>query len=250
MKHRVIIVEDEPLSADRLHAMLKKQQSLRIETVLNSVAETKKWLAENDVPDLLFLDIQLGDGTGLDILNELTSFPQVIFTTAFDQYIMDAFKYNSIDYLLKPIKEDALVVSLKKFERLKPVDNFHSALAHLETKLTGQHKRKFLVKIGLQLRSVPVEEIGYFYSKDGGTYIKTAEGKSLIIDHTLDELDNLLDPKMFFRINRHLVVKFEHISSIETYFNHRLILKLTPEHDQETIVSRDKVKAFKNWLDN
>lgn len=250
MKTRAIIIEDEQLSAERLHGLLKKQSQLEVVAMLQSVGEATDWLASNEIPDLLFLDIQLGDGTGLDVLNKIEAFPHVIFTTAFDQYVLEAFKYNSVDYLLKPIKEDALKDALDKYGKMHPNEGFHSVLNRLEAQLSGAYKEKFLVKIGSQLQSVPTKDIAYFFSKDGGTYIKTSSDKSLIIDLTLDELERVLGPKEFYRINRHLIVKYDHIAGIETYFNHRLILKLSPEHNQEAIVSRDKVKDFKTWLDS
>ncbi len=230
--------------------MVGQHTEINILETLHSVQEAKDWLNTNRTPDLLFLDIQLGDGTGFDVLESIETYPHVIFTTAFDQYMLDAFKFNSIDYLLKPVKVESLKQAVQKLEKVQPDVNYQQVLAQLKTDLSTKYKQKFLVKIGQQYRSVTVDDIAYFYSEGGSTYIKTKGGNAWIADQPLDELETLVDPQLFFRVNRHLLVRFEQIQSIDTYFNNRLILQVLPEYDESVIVSRDKVKAFKNWLDS
>lgn len=246
---RAIIIEDETLTADRLDALLKKHTPVQVITHLHSVKSATEWLQTNDLPDLIFLDIQLGDGTGFDVLDKIDAFPHIIFTTAFDQYVMEAFKFNSIDYLLKPIKPEELIRAVEKFEKIQPRTDLPQLLDTLGAQLLRRYKRKFLVKIGQKFQSIAVDEIAYFYSHDSCTYIKTKSGQARIIDPALDELEQLIDPANFFRVNRHVLVRADHITAIDTYFNNRLILDLTPAFDGQVIVSREKVRAFKDWLD-
>lgn len=243
-----IIVEDEELTAERLQHLLSKHASINILDILHSVKETRGWLEQNPLPDLIFLDIQLGDGSGFDILNSIETFPHIIFTTAFDQYAIDAFKYNSIDYLLKPVKEKDLVRAIEKLEKVNSSSEINSLLTNLQSQIKKEYKEKFLVKVGLKYHSFQTNEIAYFYSEEGETYLKSKEGKTIIIDHTLDSLEKQLDPSIFFRINRHMITNSEQIHSIDSYFNNRLIIQLHPEFHEDIIVSRDRVKGFKKWM--
>jgi len=249
MNTRAIIVEDEKLTAERLEMLVHKHTNVEIVAKLYSMKSAVNWIQQNILPEIIFLDIQLGDGTGFDVLEAIDAYPHVIFTTAFDQYVLEAFKHNSLDYLLKPVKPEELTVAVQKFDKVKPKNELSTAFDHLNAHIFKKFKRKFLVKIGLKYRSVSVDEIGYFHSQDSITYLCSKGGNSWIIDHTLDELESLLDPQSFFRINRHIIVKEDRIASIDSYFNSRLSLELDPSHKEDAIVSREKVKAFKNWLD-
>ena len=249
MNPKAIIIEDETLTAERLAKLLDKHTNVNVITQLHSVKSAVQWLSKNELPDLLFLDIQLGDGTGFDILEQIDSFPHIIFTTAFDQYTLEAFKFNSIDYLLKPIKPEDLERAVAKFEKIQPRADFPDVISQLNNQLFKKYKSKFLVKIGLKFQSIPIERIAYFYSEDGCTLLRTLENQSIIIDQSLDELEHLLDPSDFFRVNRQIMTKSSQILSIDSYFNNRLILSLKPSFDQKVIVSREKVRAFKDWLD-
>ena len=244
-----VIIEDEELTADRLQNLVAKHTSVNIIALLYSVKEAKKWLAENPLPDLIFLDIQLGDGSGFDILDSIEMFPNIIFTTAFDQYAIDAFKYNSIDYLLKPIKEKELQRAIEKLQKInqKEVD-ITSLISSFQNQTKKEFKEKFLVKVGLKYHSYHVNEIAYFYSEEGVTYLQTKDHSATIIDQTLDSLENQLNPSDFFRVNRHMIVNSGQINSIDSYFNNRLIIKVKPEFHESIIVSRDRVKGFKKWL--
>ncbi|WP_425390541.1 LytR/AlgR family response regulator transcription factor [Ekhidna sp.] len=245
-----IIIEDEQLSANRLKKLVDEHSTIDLLGTFHSVKSASKWLKENETPDLLFLDIQLGDGTGFDILNGLNAYPKVIFTTAFDKYVLDAFKYNSVDYLLKPVKPEDLVAAIDKLKKVHGQADFDVMIDSLKDHLKTSFKKKFLIKIGHKFQSISVEDVAYFYSESSTTYLKTVNGEGMITDHSLDELQTLLDPENFFRINRHMIVCDQHITSIDSYFNNRLILKLKPEFEDHVIVSREKVKAFKEWLDS
>lgn len=244
-----IIIEDEQLTADRLKKLIIEHTSVKVIQTFYSVVSGKKWLAENEPPDILFLDIQLGDGTGFDILDALKSFPRVIFTTAFDKYVLDAFKYNSVDYLLKPVKSEDLVAAVEKLKKVQNQGDVGTIMSNLKSQLQGGYKKRFLVKTGHKFQSVPVEEIAYFYSESSTTYLRTVSGDSLIIDHSLDDLQKILNPDRYFRINRHMMICDDHIVTIDSYFNNRLLISLKPEFSTQVIVSREKVRAFKDWLD-
>lgn len=245
-----IIIEDEKLTADRLHKLVSEHTSIHVLNCIYSVKSARKWLQENECPELLFLDIQLGDGTGFDVLESLETFPQVIFTTAFDKYVLDAFKYNSIDYLLKPIQSDKLVQAVEKLKKVSEKSDFTEVIGKLKSQLSSPYKQKFLVKTGLKYASIPVQDIAYFYSESSTTYLMTAKAEAMIVDHSLDELEELIDPMCFFRVNRHMLLCDKSIDSIDSYFNNRLLLSVKPSFDDHIIVSREKVRSFKDWLDS
>ncbi len=245
-----LIIEDEKLSADRLNDLVQEHTSLQVTSVCYSVKSAVKWLGQHGVPDIIFMDIQLGDGTGFDILDHIESYPFIIFTTAFDKYTLKAFKYNSIDYLLKPIKVEDLTKAVAKFQRVNESSEVDTKIEALKKEILKDFRTKFLIKTGLKYRSVTTADISYFYSSEGTTYIKTREDESLILDVSLDQLEHTLDPSMYFRVNRHLIVSSNHIASIDSYFNGRLSLVLKPNFSEQVIVSREKVRSFKEWLDN
>ncbi|MCP4460400.1 MAG: response regulator transcription factor [Cytophagales bacterium] len=249
MKTRAIIIEDEKLTADRLEQLVHSHTEVDVTANLSSMKSAVQWLQQNPLPDIVFLDIQLGDGSGFDVLDAIDAYPHVIFTTAFDQYVMEAFKHNSLDYLLKPVQVEELQTAVQKFDKVRPEVDVSSAFDQLNVRLFKKYKRKFLVKIGMKYRSVSIEEIGYFHSQDSVTYLCSKGGNFWIIDQSLEELESLLDPQSFFRINRHMIISENQISSIDSYFNSRLSLELMPAFAGDVIVSREKVKAFKNWLD-
>jgi len=244
---KAIIIEDEELTADRLARMVKQNTHVETEAILHSVKSSLEWLAENECPDLIFLDVQLGDGSGFDVLDHIETYPNIIFTTAFDKYAIEAFKYNSVDYLLKPIKVDDLKRAIEKLDKIStPLSP--DIVSQLKSKFTEDYKQKFLVKIGHKYHSYNIDEIAYFYSEEGDTYLKTKAGERSIMDYPLDTLDKILDPEKFFRVNRHLIVGADQIATIDSYFNNRLSLELQPAFHENVIVSRDRVKSFKRWM--
>jgi DNA-binding LytR/AlgR family response regulator len=250
---RLLILEDEAPAAKRLEEMLRRfRPDWTISSVQDSVKGGIRWLQENPAPDLMFLDIQLADGLSFDILAETPISSPIIFTTAFNQYMLKAFKQHSVDYLLKPIDPEELEQALDKFERLyrQPGQNPHLNLETiLQTLQQPSYKERFIVKIGQQLSYVRVDEIFYFYAEDGLVYLKLGNGKKHALDYTMEQLDQLVAPKDFFRINRKCIVHIQSIRKVSPYFNSRLIIDLQPKADFQAIVSRDKVGDFKLWMD-
>ena len=231
--------------------------ALRPEAQLLSVCDTVKstveWLQNNEAPDLAFFDIQLGDGLSFEIFDLIDFTHPVIFTTAYDDYAIRAFKVNSIDYLLKPIEREELEKSLEKFDQLaKPKssgitpDLIHEVVSSLKKK---NYKERFLVKVGTHLRVIETKEILYFYSFEKGTYAKTTDGKDYLLDQSLELVEGLIDPNSYFRINRKYLVALNCISDVVTYSNSRLKLKVNQANDDDFLVAREKVKVFKSWLE-
>ena len=250
---KVIIVEDEYHAVQRLQKLLAKlQPDLEVMAVLDSVRDTVAWLKANDHPDLAFFDIQLADGLSFSIFDEILLESPVIFTTAYDEYSLKAFKVNSIDYLLKPVEEDELKSALAKFMRLNQqqnpgaIESFNALMKNLSEPTL--FKERFLIKLRDKYHFILADEVAYFYSEDSVTFLVSTAGKSFIVESTLNQLVKELDPKKFFRINRSQVVHVQSIEDIHTYFNNRLKLVLKPAAQQESLVSRDKVKEFKLWL--
>ncbi len=249
----VVIVEDERLSAEILKSMVEKSDSrINVIAVLDSLHNAKDWFRDNSPPDLLLLDIQLGDGTGFDLLKYIKQCPPVIFTTAYDEYAIKAFKYNSIDYLLKPIGEPELISALQKFKAADRLitDTIQENYQELKKIITKEYKKRCLIKMGDQFKTIMVEEIAYAFYDEGMTYLSCIGniGK-LPIDYSLDQLEDILNPMHFFRINRKYLISLPAIKQIHSYFNSRLLLQLDHQYEDEIIVSRDRVKDFKRWID-
>lgn len=249
-----LIVEDEMPAAKRLEKLLGKHcPNCHISAHIDSVESAVAWLSENPAPDLIFMDIQLADGLSFDIFSKTSVNAPVIFTTAFDQYTLKAFKVNSVDYLLKPIDPDELKKAIDKYEKhYRKTESFDpSGIENmLKSVLAQQHyKERFLVKVGQNLVYIPIKEVAYFFSEEGIAFAQCTNGKKHIIEYTLDQLDSLLNPANFFRINRQIIVRPESILKIATWFNSRLKLEITPPNDLNLVVSRDRVPHFKKWLD-
>ena len=255
----ILLIEDEAPAARRLSKLITTMRpDWRILDVIDSVEAAVNWLRTFARPDLLLLDIQLADGISFDIFRQVAVTTPVIFTTAYDEFTLKAFKVNSVDYLLKPIDEDELAAALQKFETLHratlhdPQIALPSALAQLLAQLSAPQpavKERFLVKSGAQLVAVPVASLAYVYSDDGLTFAIDMGGKRHILDYTMDEADGFLPPKQFFRISRKVIVQVSAIGKIHPYFNSRLKLDLQPAPAFEVIVSRERVGEFKAWLD-
>jgi len=249
----VIIIEDEKPSARRLQRMLNKL-GVAVNEILHSVEESINWFNNNEHPDLIFLDIQLSDGLSFEIFDTINIKSSIIFTTAFDEYALQAFKLNSIDYLLKPIDEDELQVAVEKYKKLKPQAsnvqlNFDDIKKLLTNPLEREYKKRFTTKIGQHLKMISVDEIECFYSENKGTYAHTIGGRDYLLDTTLEQLEQELSPKLFFRISRKYYININAIKDIISYTNSRLELKLNSYSDQEVIVARERVKDFKLWLE-
>lgn len=250
---KVIIIEDEKPSARRLQRMLDALD-LKAQTMLHSVEESIEWFKNNEHPDLIFLDIQLSDGLSFEIFEAFDIKSAVIFTTAYDEYALQAFKLNSIDYLLKPIDEDELDVAVNKYKARLPKQqnvtlDFNDIKNLLVNPLEREYKKRFSVKVGQHIKLINIDDIECFYSENKGTYLHTSEGRNYLLDTTLDQLEQELEPQTFFRVNRKFFVNINAIKDIVSYTNSRLKIKLQSYKEQEVIVARERVKDFKNWLE-
>ena len=242
---KVAIIEDEHFSATSLKRMVSKiDATIDVVKVLSSVEASVEWLNTHPDVDLLFVDIHLEDRNSFDIFSELDVSTPIVFTTAYDQYALQAFKLKSIDYLLKPIDADELSKSIEKYRSF--FENPKVELSNLIVRT--EPKSRFLVKLGSQLLSVLAKDVAYFKSDQKLLFLINKEGKKYVLDVTLDQVQSQLDASSFFRINRNTIVAFDCIDKIHTYFNGRLKLELNPPYPEETIVSRERVQDFKAWL--
>ncbi len=249
----VLIIEDEKPSARYLQRMLEKQE-VNVNQMLHSVEEAVAWFQNNEHPDLIFLDIQLSDGLSFEIFDSVEVNSAIIFTTAFDEYALQAFKLNSIDYLLKPIDEAELQSAVKKYKSFKPSPtnvqlNFEDIKKLLVNPVEREYKKRFTTKIGQHIKMISVDEIECFYSENKGTYAHTADGRDYLLETTLEQLEQELSPETFFRISRKFYININSIKDIIAYTNSRLQLKLNSYKEQEVIVARERVKDFKLWLE-
>lgn len=250
---KVIIIEDEKPAARRLQRMLYAID-ITADMMLHSVEEAVEWFQNNEHPDLIFLDIQLSDGLSFEIFDHIEIKSAVIFTTAYDEYALQAFKLNSIDYLLKPVDEDDLKDAVSKYkdripENAKVSAAFDDIKKLLINPIDRTYKKRFSVKIGQHLKLVNIDEIECIYSENKGTYAFTKDKRNYLLDHTLEQLEAELDPQLFFRINRKFYVNIHAIDNMISYTNSRLQIKLKTYNEQEVIVARERVKDFKNWLE-
>ncbi len=247
---KVLIVEDELFSAEKLQALLKNlRPNIEVLAVLSTVQHAIEWFKNNEEPDLAFLDIHLGDSSVFDLFEEIELNIPVIFTTAFDQYAIQAFKVNSVYYLLKPIDREELELALQKFENNKGAIQLNPQVIEEMVQSVQKEKKRFLVKTGNHFISVPTDDVFYFESENKLTYLVT-EKKRYALDQSLEQLEGMLNPTQFFRINRNMLVSHQAIEQIHNHFNGRLKLALFPPREEEILVSRERVLNFKNWLDS
>ncbi len=273
----ILIIEDEELTARKLQRLLTDvEPSGTVVGMTVSVEESVEWLLTNPKPDLIFMDIELADGQSFDIFNQVSIVSPVIFTTAYDEYAIKAFKVNSIDYLLKPVKEDDLRQALAKLHALKqifldqerPVEtgNLETSLAGLLEQLRGfspatsasiprpiesapaSFRDRFMIKQGQRLFSVSIEDVAYFFTRNKMSFLKTRDNHEWLLDYTMDELSQMLDPRRFFRLNRQVIAELRAVDKVHLYFNGKLKINLHPVFDEEVIVSREKAGEFKGWL--
>lgn len=249
----ILIIEDEKPAARRLNRMLESLD-MKVNAMLHSVEESLNWFHNNEHPDLIFLDIQLSDGLSFEIFESIDVKSAIIFTTAFDEYALQAFKLNSIDYLLKPIDSEDLEVAVAKFKERIPENkglsvDFNDIKKLLQNPLEREYKKRFTVKVGQHLKMISIDAIECFYSENKGTYIHTNENRDYLIDLTLEELEKELAPETFFRVSRKFYVNINAIKDMVSYTNSRLQIKLHSYNEQEVIVSRERVRDFKDWLE-
>jgi DNA-binding LytR/AlgR family response regulator len=251
---KVVIVEDEHLSAQRLQGMLKKYDpSIEVLAELPSVAASVEWFKNNPDPDLVLMDIHLEDGQSFSIFETINLQVPVIFTTAFDEYTIKAFKVNSVDYLMKPLNYEELVAAIEKFKRIhgeageEKTMGLEQLLQSMQKK-EPEYKSRFLVSIGSRLKTIETEDIQYFFSADKITFLVTKENQRFPIDYSLDKMAVMLDPKQFFRINRQMTVKLDAITNIHVFSKGKIKLDLNPATKEDVFVSMDKVVELKEWL--
>lgn len=244
----VIIIEDEKPAARLLSRKLEKL-NITVSQMLHSVEESMKWFAENPQPDLIFLDIQLSDGLSFEIFEQFDIKSAVIFTTAYDEYALRAFKLNSVDYLLKPIDPTELEKAVQKYkERTQNKSLDLNWVKNMFGTNQKSYKERFSVKIGQQLKIINTSDVECFFSENKGTYIHTSENRNYLIDSTLEQVEEELNPKDFFRVSRKFVVSLKAIKEIQVYSNSRLKVILNTYKEDEVIVSRERVSDFKSWI--
>ncbi len=255
MEKNVIIIEDEPANAARLQRLLKSiKPDMNIVAVLESLDGSLAWLRKNPHPDLFFMDIQLGDGLSLELFDYLDIQVPVIFTTAYNEYVMEAFRVTSIDYLLKPIEHRDLERALDKLQKLEQAaisNQLHQIpdVNRLQGMLNPSYKSRFLVKQGQRLITIPVEDVLGAVIRNQMVYLVSRNEKRYLVDLTLDQIEKNLDPARFFRINRQAIIHLDAIKMMEPYFNSRLLVKLNPGFEANQVVARERVSDFKAWLD-
>lgn len=252
----VLIIEDEVPAAEKLERYLLKYYSTTVIAArLNSVADAVAWLRDHqEQVDLIFMDIQLIDGLSFQIFQQVQVRKPVIFITAFNEFALDAFKVNSIDYLLKPITFTDLSNSLKKLESLREQLQWNDSKTRqlsdvFSSNKTKDYKNRFMVKLGDHIRSITTDQISLFYADGRDVYLVTTQNRKFIVDYTLETLEDLLDPAVFYRVNRTFILNIHAIKDVMMYSNSRLKISLTQEFDKEIIVSREKVNPFKEWFD-
>ena len=248
---RLLIIEDEAAAAKRVQKMVQQlEPDVEILAVIDSVDDAIAWLSEEGMPDLILQDIHLADGSSFEIFQEVEVTCPIIFTTAYDQYAIQAFKVNSIDYLLKPIKEEDLKAALSKFHQLQqtasPAVDYKSLLESIPE--TKNFQKRIVIRFGQHIKAIEISQAAYFFIESKISILRTREGKDYPVDYNLDQLEGILDPSQFFRINRKCIVNIEAIDQMFTYSKSRVRLVLQPRFDQETIVSSERSARFKQWL--
>jgi len=251
---KVLIVEDEPQAAERLTTLLQElKPEAQVLAKLDTVKRAVAWLKGNPTADLAFFDIQLADGLSFEIFEQVEVKCPIIFTTAYNEYALKAFKVNSIDYILKPVDKDELKAAFLKYDHLvrTPADpvRMMESITYAMQMLTKKYKERFVIKVGEHLKSVEVQEILFFFSLEKTTFAQTRDGRKHILDFTLDQLEELLNPERFFRINRKYIVAVDAMQDMISHVNSRLKLVLKTSDDYDVIVARERVQEFKDWLD-
>ncbi len=254
--YRALIIEDEKLAAEHLQRLIS-QVDARIETdiVISSVDEAVTWFGNNPMPDLIFLDVQLSDGLSFEIFDHVDITCPVIFTTAFEEYAIKAFKFNSIDYLLKPLSIDDLKYATDRFISDNNIfrDSYIQALRYkvdqVMKSLTDKNKSRFVVNVGIHIKTIETGNINLFFSLEKSTFILESTGKTYDINYSLEQVEKLVDPALFFRISRKHIVNINAIFDIISYSSSRLKLKITNSRDDDILVSRSKIAEFRRWLE-
>ena len=247
----VLIIEDEKPAAEKLQkALLACEPSIQVLTVLGSIQDTISWLEEHPAPEVIFMDIELSDGLSFKIFERTAINCPVIFTTAYDDYWQEAFEHNSIDYLLKPIKQQKLEAALKKYEKLKQhfSANYQKLLSWQTKAAESGYKKRFLVKRGADYVSIKTEDIAYFYAAHKLVCMVDNKGQKFILDQSLSDIETQLDATLFYRVNRKYLINMSAIKRIKTYPKSKLLLEVEPPLHEEIVISQENVTAFKQWM--
>jgi two-component system LytT family response regulator len=248
---KVIIIEDEKPAADKLqNALIKCDPTIQTIAVLKTINDSIDWFRKNPIPDLVFMDIELADGLSFKIFNEVRITCPIIFTTAYDEYWQEAFEHNSIDYLLKPIRQEKVSAALSKYDTLKKYfsQNLHQLLESQQSPPNGIKKR-FLVKRGIDFLSIKTDQIAYFYATHKIVCLVDKEGNKFILDQSLTDLQEQVDPGDFYRVNRKYLVHINAIKKIKSYTKSKMLLEVNPPVAEEIVISQENVSAFKRWMD-
>jgi DNA-binding LytR/AlgR family response regulator len=255
---KIFIVEDEELAVKKLKKTLQSvDEDAIVVGAADSIKSSVEWLQSNPAPDLILMDIELADGQSFEIFNQAKVKSPVIFITSYDEYALKAFKVNSIDYLLKPVQKEDLQAAIEKYRQLKTIYRENNSpqlsmdilVKELQQKLNiKEYRKRFLVKHGQKLVSIDTEEIAYFFSDGRLNFFKTNDNRKFVVDYTMDELGDMLDPDKYFRISRSYFISVNSVDQIHDYFGNRLLLHLKPASEKEALVSREKVSDFKDWL--
>lgn len=249
----VLIIEDEPLAVQRLETLVADiYPGVSILGRIDSVKKAVQWFSTNAMPDLVLMDIQLADGISFQIFEQCEVHAPVIFTTAYDEYALKAFKVNSIDYILKPVDRSDLANALKKLESLKgvqPQQQLMQNISQAMQMLTRKYKERFVIKVGEHLRTIETKSVLYFFSQEKATFCHTTDNRNYVLDYTLEQLETLVDPADYFRANRKYLVRGDSIQDIISYTNSRLRLVLRDSPDNDIVVARERVQDFRLWLD-
>lgn len=250
---RILVIEDEHYAAKRIEKLISTHiPDAIILDVIDTVQHAVEWLSSHVEPQLIFMDIQLADGISFQIFEKIKVNCPIIFTTAYDEYALKAFEINSVDYLLKPIEEEAFVNSINKYNHLYEKNNINvdwSLISQTVLSANHQYKQRFLIKIGASYSYLSTKDIKLIYSEDGLTFAVNKDDKKLILDKSLDKIESTLDPNLFFRISRKHIIALESISKIHPYLNSRLKIDIHSKNTYDLVVSREKVKDFKVWMD-
>lgn len=251
---RVAIIEDETLAARYLTRMLNEtDEAIDVVAVLDSTEAAVSFLESKPPVDLIFMDIELGDGQSFDIYERVQTDIPVIFITAYEEHALKAFKLNSIDYLLKPVDKQELMNALEKYRKVhlpstKVTGNVLEILKKIQAKHADTYRKRYLAKSGTRLISVDINEIAYFYIKDRMQFIKTKTDKDYIIDWRMDEIEPDIDPQQFFRVNRQFIIGYDTIKKVHTWFNGKLKVEVAPAAHEEIVIGRLRAGEFKKWL--
>ena len=247
----VIIVEDEKPAAEKLIKSLATiDPGIQVAAVLPSVKDTVSWLHQNPVPELIFMDIELTDGLSFRVFEKVNISCPVIFVTAYDEYWQEAFEHNSIDYLLKPVKQEKLEAALKKHDKVKQyfTANYQAIMNWPNSNPAGSFKKRFLVKRGTDYQSIRIEDIAYFYAAHKLVCMVDNKGQKFILDQSLSDIEGQLDPALFYRVNRKYLLNMSAIKRIKSYPKSKLLLEVEPPLHEEVIISQENVSAFKAWM--